>query len=153
MSDALHLMAANQEDASVISAMVQDAAIRVGDLAYIEEERRFAAVFNRFRWETQSKRGLFRRGQAERVRAGLSIGDVRQIRLKSLDLKQRDEVLALLAITVEPLSEDEEDPATRIQLIFSGGAAIAIDADCINLDLRDLGEPWPAKARPRHALH
>ena len=47
----LRLLAEDEEDLKIISAHVQDAVVRVGDLAYLPKARRFALLLNRYRWE------------------------------------------------------------------------------------------------------
>src|SRR5262245_5336536 len=46
----LTLIAFDADDLSVISAHLQDAVLKVGDVAYLPREKRFAAVGNRFDW-------------------------------------------------------------------------------------------------------
>jgi hypothetical protein len=38
-----------------------------------------------------------------------------------------------------------------LEWLFSGDAAIRLEADRIDLLIRDLGEPWPTPWRPEHA--
>ena len=45
----LKLIALDAEDLAVISAHLQDAVMKVGDLAFLPREKRFAAVANRLR--------------------------------------------------------------------------------------------------------
>ena len=49
--DLLKLVALDPEDLAIVSAHLQDAIVRVGDLAYLPKERRFALVARRFDWE------------------------------------------------------------------------------------------------------
>ena len=67
----LVLAAADSEDLQAISARLQDAVARVKDLVYLPKSRRFAGLFNRFRWESAGQRRA-----ATRVRAGLHIDGV-----------------------------------------------------------------------------
>ena len=46
----LKLIAFDADDLSVISANLQDAVLKVGDIAYLPRESRFAAIGNRFDW-------------------------------------------------------------------------------------------------------
>ena len=50
--DLLRLAAIDEEDLAVVSAYVQDAVLKVGDMVYLPRERRFAVGMNRF---TRSK--------------------------------------------------------------------------------------------------
>ena len=49
--DCLKLQAIDEEDLAVISAHVQDAILKVGDMSYLPKEKRFAIAMNRFGWE------------------------------------------------------------------------------------------------------
>ena len=46
----LKLIALDAEDLGVISAHLQDAVLRVGDMVYLPNEKRFVAMANRFDW-------------------------------------------------------------------------------------------------------
>ena len=57
------------------------------------------------------------------------------------------QMLALLAITFEAA----EDPSGVVMLHFAGGAAVRLDVECIEAELRDLGAAWGTRAKPVHA--
>lgn len=97
----LKLIALDAEDLAVISAHLQDAVVRVGDLGYFPREQRFASVLNRFNW-LGALLADDPAGAAERRRAGLRLEQVTRARLKGIDLAARDRVLSLLAITFTP---------------------------------------------------
>ena len=59
-----------------------------------------------------------------------------------------DAVLNLLAIVFET----GEPPGGTVRLTFSGGAAIRLEVECVEAEMRDLGPRWAAKAKPGHAL-
>ncbi len=52
MADPLKLRGEDEDDLAVISAVLQDALVAVGEMAYFPEEARFVLVANRFRWES-----------------------------------------------------------------------------------------------------
>jgi hypothetical protein len=54
--DLLRLLALDQEDLAIVSAHLQDAVVRVGDIAYLPKERRFALLARRFDWEAPPER-------------------------------------------------------------------------------------------------
>ena len=56
----LRLQALDAEDLALISAHLQDAAVRVGDIAFLKERRRFALVAARFDWEAETEGRLER---------------------------------------------------------------------------------------------
>ena len=53
----LKLIALDEEDLAVVSSLLQDAVLRVADMTYVPAQKRFAAVLNRFDWETAAKDG------------------------------------------------------------------------------------------------
>lgn len=140
----LKLIALDREDLRVLSCHLQDAVIRVGDMAYLKQDMRFAAIANRFDWEgiTQADNGIY-----ERRRTGLRFERVKAAQVQNVDLKQKDLVLALLAVTFEV----GEDPSGVIILHFAGGGAVRLDVECIEAELRDLGAAWRTRSKPAHA--
>ncbi|MFN3868754.1 MAG: DUF2948 family protein [Hyphomicrobiaceae bacterium] len=152
-SQALKLLALDAEDLAVVSAHLQDAVVRVGDLAYLPRDKRFACVLNRFDWLGALLDGDEAPANVRR-RAGLRFEQVARARLKGLDLAAKDQVLSLLAITFEADAGEgdarEPLPSGRIELHFSGAATIELHVACIEAELKDLGAAWSARQRPSH---
>jgi len=140
------LVALDEQDLTVVSANVQDAVAKVGDLSFQKGERRFVAVVNRFVWENRP--GFLRRND-ERRRSALHFEAVRAVSSTGIDRDRPDDVLSLLAIRFVP---GAEAPAGTLELVFSGDAAIRLDVDYIEARLADLGAAWEAAARPRHII-
>jgi hypothetical protein len=140
--DLLRLVALDQEDLAVVSAHLQDAIVRVGDLAYVPQERRFAIVCRRFDWESTS-------GEPPRRRlTGLHFERVQAVRVRGIDRSSPEAVLDLLAITFE----ERDPPSGTATLIFAEGAAIQVDVECIEMQMKDLGPVWQAESRPSHDI-
>src|SRR5258706_8476939 len=93
----LRLLAEDEEDLKVISAHLQDAVMRIGDLAYLARHRRFAALVNRFCWE-DCEEGNF----GVRVRAGLHFDGVLKVQSQNLRQDNPDAVAGVLAIDFTP---------------------------------------------------
>jgi len=53
----LKLIALDADDLKVLSAHLQDAVLKIVDMAYLPSEKRFAAVLNRFDWMTAHETG------------------------------------------------------------------------------------------------
>ena len=49
----LKLIALDEEDLEVMSSHLQDAAMRVGEMAFEPSRKRFAAILSRFNWPRQ----------------------------------------------------------------------------------------------------
>jgi len=140
----LKLIALDPEDLRVLSCHLQDAVIRVGDMAYLKDEMRFAAIVNRFDWEGAARE----RGRVyRRRRSGVRFERVKSAQIHAIDLKQKDAVLELLAVTFEP----GEEPSGTLTLAFAGGGAIRLQVECIEAELRDLGAVWRTPRKPEHA--
>lgn len=139
----LKLLALDNEDLDVVSAHVQDAVVRVGDMGYAKSDRRFVLLMNRYAWEAGDSRG-----RGERRRAGLHFDFVTSAHAEGIDLNARDGVLELLAIRFE----QGEEPSGAVLLTFAGGGTVRLEVECLEARLRDLGGAWAAKAQPRHEV-
>jgi hypothetical protein len=149
----LKLIAFDALDLGVISAHLQDAVLRVGDMAYLPREKRFVAIANRFDWANaldasrKAKRGVA--ADHERRRAGVRFERVNAARVQGFDFKDKRATFALLAVIFEPTAGDDS-PEGNVTLTFSGGAAIRLSVECIEIELKDLGAAWATKRSPEH---
>lgn len=143
----LKLVALDTEDLAVISAQLQDAVMRLADIAWTPQDKRFAMVLNRFDWPTALAADGGKEPGNERRRAAIRFEHVRKVLHQNIAQAKPDSVLALLAIRFEPAAEG---PAGNITLLFAGGAAIRLEVDFIEAELRDLGGAWAAAMRPDH---
>jgi len=141
--DLLKLAALDEEDLKIISAHVQDAVLKVGDLVFRPREKRFVAGMNRFVWE--KKQQFFNRS-SERRRSVLHFDRVLSVQAAGIDREKPDDVLSLLALRFTP----GEMPAGALELLFSGGATIRLEVECIEARLTDLGAAWETASRPTH---
>ncbi|WP_127144847.1 DUF2948 family protein [Pelagibacterium montanilacus] len=139
----LKLLALDTEDLEVISAHVQDAVVRVGDMGYAKSDKRFVLLMNRYAWEAGHAGG-----RGHRTRAGLHFDFVNGARSEGIDLNAKDGVLELLAISFEVTAE----PAGEVLLAFAGGGTVRLEVECLEARLRDLGGAWAARGEPRHEL-
>ena len=142
----LTLAAEDAEDLEIISARLQDAVAQVGELVYLPKKQRFAAVFNRFKWE-RAIGG--RRGVDTRVRALLHFDRVLSVKARNVRKSPPEAVVSLLAIRFTP--KGGEDPGGEIELMFAGDGAIKLTVECIDAALSDVGGEWAARARPVHS--
>ena len=138
----LRLIALEPEDLDALSCNLQDAVVRVADLAFLPAQRRFALLASRFDWVAAEH------GHMERCRAGLHFDNVIRVASTGFDRSNREGVLNLLSIAFH----EGEAPAGTIELVFSGGAAIRLEVECVDAQMRDLGVRWAAAHRPGHAI-
>jgi len=144
----LRLAALDFEDLQVISAHVQDAIVKVADMAYMPQTHRFAMMVSRFNWEQAGPEKKRRRKTYERRRAILNFDRVSSV--KALHLSQRDSDTALELLAID--FTEAKPPAGRITLVFAGGSAVRMDVECIEVQLEDLGAAWTTKYAPDHPL-
>lgn len=143
--DGLKLVALDETDLQIVSAHVQDAVAKVGDLDYMPAARRFVLPINRFAWEKAS--GVLRQHN-ERRSSVLAFDRVGSVRTSGILRDRPDEVLSLLAVRFLPALP----PSGDIELVFSGDAGIRLSVECIEVRLADLGGAWEAASRPAHRL-
>lgn len=141
----LKLVALDERDLEVVSAHVQDATVRVGDIEYRAAAKRFAVAMNRFAWET--KKG-FIRPKYERRRSILHFDRVLSAKLFGISRDKKDDVLELLAVRFAAAQE----PVGTIELTFAGNAAIRLEVEVIEARLTDTGAAWEASSRPIHTI-
>ena len=135
----LKLVALDPDDLTIISAHLQDAIVRVGDIAYLPKERCVAVVARRFDWESGSE-------APQRRLTGMHFQQVTAVRVRGIDQTDKDAVLNLLAIAWE----ENDSPSGTATLIFAEGGAIQVDVECIEMQMKDLGPVWAAESRPIH---
>ena len=164
MTENLKLRAVDDEDLQVVSAVLQDALIPVGEMAFLPGETRFVMVANRFKWENCSEAFDQPRTEAEerpltdaeltaeefarctsyeRVLCGVCFDGVTMVKRRGVELNDRAHIHELLAIRSEP---------GAIVLTFAGGAALRLEGTGITCRIEDMGEPYPTSWRPQHTV-
>ena len=140
----LKLGALDEHDLQVISAHMQDAVVRVGDIKFLTAKKQLVLVANRFNWEDAegAQDGYQRR------RTGVHFNSVNAVRSSRIRLTAEENVLELLAINFE----GADPPSGVIRLEFSGGGIIELDAECVDAWLADLGPEWGTAHKPQHDL-
>lgn len=143
-SPGLKLKAVDAEGVAVISTMIQDAIVGMGDFDWLIPQHRFVMLVNRFKWEAAPPPGE----PYERVLAGLIIDGVTSVRHRRLVRTDRARFLNLLS-----LQAAETPPSgVSLTLTFADDQAIRIDAERIAVALEDRGLAWPTGNRPLHDL-
>ncbi|WP_319772213.1 DUF2948 family protein [Breoghania sp.] len=144
----LKLVALDSDDLAIVSAHVQDAVLKVGDLRWLASENRFMLTMNRFVREATPK--TTRKGvkEFERRRAMLHFNRVEKVSATGLRQDNKEAVLVLLAIRFE----EGDAPAGRLLLDFAGGGKIRLDVECIEAQLADLGAAWATGSEPQHDI-
>ena len=143
----LAIRAEDAEDLRILAALAQDAVLTAGDMLHDGKTRRFSLLLNRFRWEDAE--AARREGRPfERVRSLMVISDALRVRHDGIDRSDPATVMSLLDLAWVP----GEDGTGVLTLTFAGDGPIAIDAECLCVDLRDVTRPYRAVSgdMPRH---
>jgi hypothetical protein len=137
---ALKLLAQDADDLAVISAALQDAVAKIGDIRWDASARTLTLACNRFRWESGAKKG-------QRIRSALQLGDVTGVQARKLRRDAKGAVVELLSVAFEP----GEAPGGAVLLTFAGGGDLKVSVDCLDVILADVSDAWSTPRRPGHA--
>jgi len=137
----LKLLAQDEEDLAILSAHMQDALVRVGDMTFLPKPRVFALVGSRFDWVAAVH------GVRQRRQVGLHFDRVLKASRKGFEQARPDDVLNLLSMAFAVT----DAPAGIVDLVFSGGGAVRLEVECLEGQLRDLGPRWQTTLQPGHA--
>ena len=138
----LRLVAFSVEDLKVISSITQDAVFPSTEMILNSQQRRFAILLNRYRWETTKP------GNIERVQAVLAFEDVKNVQTQKINQTNSNLALYLLNISFK----SEEDGMGTVELILAGGGAIRLHVEALEVTLRDVTQPYlaPSGQIPNH---
>lgn len=134
------LLAQETADLDVVSALFQDAILLLKETAWLQSERRFAFVANRYRWEEPDAH--------ERVRTGAHFNGVSAVRARGVDFNAVDQPIVMLWIAFEPAPEAA--PSGRVRIACAGGGEILLEVEALDAAMADLSRPWKARRTPRH---
>ena len=133
----LRLLAQDADDLAIISAAMQDAVAKVGDITFEPKAQRLTIAFNRYCWEA---------GGSVRVRSALQLGGVMNVQARKIRRSPRDAVLELLAVTFDA----GEAPGGIVTISCAGGGDLRAVVECVDAVLADVSEPWPTPREPAH---
>ena len=131
MTAQLKLIALDADDLAVISAHVQDARVLTSDIIWRQADKRLVVGMNRLDWEQT----LAGETAPRRLVAALRFDRVLSCKSRNIDLEAPETTLELLGIEFHP----GETPAGSAVLLFSQGAALRLDVECLECELTDLG--------------
>lgn len=140
----LKLLASDERDLEVISALVQDAIAERKEMKYEPGRKSFALLLRRFRWEDESAAKAQARS-FERIQSVLLFQSVDYVQFSGFDASDEQLVFDLIGIAA---GDD------AIRLIFAGNGEIALHCECIDVILSDVSRPYNARAKtsPHHQI-
>ena len=130
---ALKLAIHDHDDLLVLSSLLQDATVLIGDMGYDADQKQFMMVAARFSQDAD--------GVGHRRLVGINFDQVEGIKRKGFSPNDRDDVLNLLAIQAED---------AHIDVIFAGAAMVRLECHAIRVYAADLGEGWSTGFQPKH---
>ena len=139
----LKLLALDDEDLEVLSAHLQDAVVKVGDIHWLADEKRLVVALNRFAWESAGEKTT---RAFERRRSALRFDRVTRVRATHIPRDRPETVLELLALRFTPT----DTPSGVVEAIFAGGGILRIEVECLEAGLADLGAAWATQTCPKH---
>ena len=131
MAPQLKLIALDADDLAVISAHVQDARVQTSDIIWRQGEKRLVVGMSRLDWEQT----LAGETASRRLIAALRFDRVLACKARNIDLETPEAALELVGIEFHP----GDVPSGSAILMFSHGAALRLDVECLECDLTDLG--------------
>ena len=143
----LRLIAFAVEDLQVISSLVQDAVLPIGEMQWSPGKRRFAMLLNRFRWEDIKDEKS--EGQVyERVQSVLAFEDVQNIQTQSIDRKDDNSIISILEISFYTV----EDGMGFYLITLAGDGVIRLNVEALEVTLQDVTSPYkaPSGLKPNH---
>lgn len=137
----LRLLAEDSDDLTIISAAAQDSIFQVNDATWHKATRRFTLRVQRYVWEIADTK---KKGQ--RVWAVLSFEGVLGVRAQKVAQSRRDAFASLLSVSFAA----GEAPSGIVTLHLADGGMIALDVECLDVLLADLGQTRDAVGTPNH---
>ena len=141
----LKLIGKNQEDLKIISAYAQDSVVAVKDMVFLQQNRIFIMLINRFMWEDFEK-GVFR--QNRRIRSAIIFEEVLKVKSKEINQKSKNKLLECLTIKCNENSNNNYE----IKIFFSGDCIITLISEAVEVVMHDLGKAWNVKHTPEHKI-
>ena len=141
----LKLIGKNQEDLKVISAYSQDSIVAVKDMIFLEKNKIFVMIINRFMWEDVGK-GTYK--QNKRIRCAIRFEEVLKVKSKKINQKNKSKILEFLAIKCNKIINNNYE----IKIFFAGDSVITVISEAVEVVMQDLGKTWKAKHIPKHKI-
>jgi len=125
------LIALDEDDLAVISAHVQDARVRTGDILWRKSEKRVVIGLERLDLD-QELDGQ----QPSQLVSALRFDRVLSVKSRNVAMDKPDASIELIGLDFTAT----DAPSGTVTLLFSGRGAMQIEVECLECELADLGE-------------
>ncbi|MDC0649893.1 DUF2948 family protein [Alphaproteobacteria bacterium] len=148
----LRLLARDEDDVLVVSALLQDAIIPGVDMEFNRETNQFILVANRFCWEIPPLDSV-KSSDGNPVKArrlcGICIRHVTAVQHHNWPDMRQDALFNVLALRHADMAE-QAGKGVGLQFEFSGGLSLRLITDEIDITLADLDAGHPTSLQPAH---
>ena len=148
----LRLLAGDEDDVAVVSALLQDAIIPGADMEFNHKTNQFIIVANRFCWEIPPLDGVTSgdgKPVHERRLCGICIRHVTAAQHFNWPDMRQDVLFNLLALRLADMAKQPGE-GVGLQFEFSGGSSLLLLTDEIDIMLADLDVGHPTSLKPVH---
>jgi hypothetical protein len=148
----LRLLARDEDDVAVVSALLQDAIIPGADMEFKRKTNQFFIVANRFCWEIQPLDGVTSsdgKPVHQRRLCGICIRHVTAVQHHNWPDMRQDALFNLLALRYVGMAKHIGEGVV-LQFEFSGGSSLRLLTDVFNITLADLDAGHPTSLQPAH---
>lgn len=126
-----------------MSAITQDAIIRVGDIKFDKAAQTLTLMLSRFKQEKRTAK------TGERIKSGLRFNNI--LGLQSMGIERADPEAFTVLLSVE-FTTTKPKPTGELSLIFSGGGQLKAKAECLEAHLVDFANPRETTSLPLHPV-
>jgi hypothetical protein len=125
------LIALDEDDLAVISAHVQDARVRTGNILWRQGEKRLVIGLERLDLDQELD------GQQPcQLISALRFDRVLSVKSRNVAMDKPDASIELIGLEFT----ETDAPGGKVMLLFSGRGAMQIEVECLECELADLGE-------------
>jgi len=147
----LRLRATDAADLEILATLLQDAILPGNDMQYDPAANRFVMVVNRFCWERDPLEGVSREtGGAvyERSLCGVQFHHVTKVWQTAMPSDRKGSLFNIL--TVKLGADDDSADGVLLDILFSGGGAIRLKAQQLEIMAEDIEAARPSMVQPDH---
>ena len=148
----LRLLARDEDDVAVVSALLQDAIIPGADMEFKRKTNQFFIVANRFCWDVQPFDGVTSSDGKlvhQRRLCGICIRHVTAVQHHNWPDRRQDALFNLLALRYVDMAKHTGE-GVGLQFEFSGGSSLRLLTNDIDITLADLDAGHPTSLQPAH---
>ena len=136
MTEKLKLLAYDDKDFEILSALLQDSIMPVIEMNYNKLDKQFIVITSRFDWNNKINDDY-----SNRILSGLCFFNVEKINKRNFPSLKSEQILNFLTL----FRKDD-----FINILFSGDIELKLFGTKIYLRLDDLNKEWPTIFIPNH---